>query len=74
MRKAADHLAKTGYRVVDIVKMDEAGTNRLHVEKEETHDPKSLTLRNAQLTKFAALFGLDSYDGMDVGPIDAKEE
>lgn len=41
----------------------------LHVEKEEAHSPESLHERNAQLDALAALHGLDSYDGMDVGPL-----
>jgi hypothetical protein len=41
----------------------------LHVEKEEVHTPASLHERNAQFYALADLHGLDSYDGMDVGPL-----
>ena len=41
----------------------------LHVEKEEIHTPTSLFERNGQFDALAELYGLGSYDGMDVGPI-----
>src|SRR5262245_44562354 len=43
----------------------------LHVEKTETHSPESLNARNMEFYEFAYKHSLDSYDGMDVGPIAA---
>ncbi|TAG46843.1 MAG: ribonuclease E inhibitor RraB [Betaproteobacteria bacterium] len=44
----------------------------LHVEKEEIHSPTSLFERNSQFYALADLHALDSYDGMDVGPIQPR--
>lgn len=43
----------------------------LHVTKVDVHTPESLHQQNARLYAFAAEHGLDSYDGMDVGPVGA---
>jgi hypothetical protein len=62
-----------GYRFVKLFMPDlDKGRDPyffLHVEKEEVHSPATLHARNAELYAFARLHGLDSYDGMDVGPI-----
>jgi len=66
-------LEALGYRYVDLYLPDfEKGEDEfyfLHVEKEETHSPDSLFERNRQLYAFADQHNLDTYDGMDVGPI-----
>ena len=41
----------------------------LHVEKIETHTPKTLDARNDELYIYANDVGIDSYDGMDIGPV-----
>ncbi|MES2505346.1 MAG: ribonuclease E inhibitor RraB [Verrucomicrobiota bacterium] len=76
--KAKDLLVAQGYRFVDIYQLDEADDhgNRpwwLHVEKEEPHTPATLDARNDELYQFAHDQGLDSYDGMDIGPIQSQE-
>ena len=38
--------------------------------KVDTHSVDSLDERNRLLYRFADEYGLDSYDGMDVGPIE----
>lgn len=66
-------LESQGYRYVDmfIPELNEGQDEYffLHVEKEEVHSPQSLFERNAHLYALADLHELDSYDGMDVGPI-----
>ena len=66
-------LEDRGYRFVDIFPAEvDSGQEPflfLHVEKEEVHSPLSLFKRNAEFYALAELHGLDSYDGMDVGPI-----
>ena len=67
-------LVKKGYRFVDIYTDEKQDKNSselwwLHVEKEEVHTPQSLDSRNDELYLIANKLGLDSYDGMDVGPI-----
>lgn len=63
-----------GYSVVGIFQAEKEGENEpdlfyLHVEKAEIHSSKSLDKRNDEFYIFAYQNDLDSYDGMDVGPI-----
>ena len=74
LETAARELAQMGYRVVDIYMSDkEKPTDPdllwLHVERIETHSVATLHKRNIELTEFAKKWLLDSYDGMDVGPV-----
>ena len=74
LEEAAKELNAKGYRVVDIYLSEkEEPTDPdlfwLHVEKIEIHSAKSLDARNNEFFIFAHEFGLDSYDGMDVGPV-----
>lgn len=71
-------LEKQGYHFVSIYLSDKDNPNDpdlwwLHVEKVEVHTPDSLNRRNKALEKFAVEQGLDSYDGMDVGPADVAQ-
>ena len=67
-------LESMGYRVVDLYESDTDDDDEilffLHVEREESHTVESLHARNQELYRFADEFGLDSYDGMDAGPVD----
>ena len=74
LKKAAKKLQELGYKVVDIYLSDKENpkdpdTYWLHVERIEIHTPKTLDKRNNELYMFANEFGIDSYDGMDVGPV-----
>jgi Regulator of ribonuclease activity B len=69
LEKAATHLTAQGYRLVGIHETDDSSTRVLHVEREETHSPQTLFARNQALSEVANQLGLDSYDGMDVGPV-----
>lgn len=66
------HLEGMGYRYVTILK-PESGEGRgvyyLHVERVERHTPWSLHQRNQQLYRLAEQFGVETYDGMDVGEV-----
>ena len=66
-------LAAQAYRFVDLFapELDEGQEEYyfLHVEKEEAHSVESLYERNQHFYALADLHELDSYDGMDVGPI-----
>jgi hypothetical protein len=65
-------LEAKGYRFVDRYEAEQdgkpSGVFMLHVEKVETHTVDSLDTRNGELDALAAKHGLQSYDGMDVGP------
>jgi hypothetical protein len=68
LEQARDYLVAQGYRFVAMFENGEGGTNVLHVERIERHSPDSLHDRNHDFYALADRFGLDSYDGMDVGP------
>jgi len=74
LSSAAPVLENMGYRVVDLFEADSDDDDQslffLHVEREECHTVESLDARNQELYRFADEFGLESYDGMDVGPVD----
>lgn len=65
----AAHLTKLGYSFVSIYETDDRSTHFLHVERVETHTPVSLYENTAQMNALAEQFGVDTYDGMDVGPV-----
>jgi hypothetical protein len=72
LEKAKEILTGKGYKFVDIFISDKEEENEpdtfwLHIEKVETHTPVSLDKRNDEFYIFANDFGLDSYDGMDIG-------
>ncbi len=74
LEKASRTLGEKGYRIVNIYLSDKDDPNEpdkywLHIEKAETHTPESLDKRNNEFYIFAHELGLDSYDGMDVGPV-----
>lgn len=72
LTRAGRALAGLGYRMVEILEPDDDDEDRglffLHVEREERHTVDSLDRRNAELYLLADELGLESYDGMDVGP------
>ena len=77
LQAAKPLLEAQGYRFVDIYLADKESPKDpdlwwLHIEKVEIHTPDSLNQRNMELYKFADDHGLESYDGMDVGPVGTK--
>jgi hypothetical protein len=70
--RAAAILRSEGYRVVDVKKTDPEDDDPelwwLHVERVEVHSVDSLHERNAAFYRLVAQLGLESYDGVDVGP------
>jgi hypothetical protein len=69
LERASQRLTASGYRFVQIYPTDDKSTCVLHVERIEKHTPQTLQTRNGEFEKLAAEFGLESYDGMDVGPV-----
>jgi len=65
----AEHLGRSGYRVVSIYEADDKSTHFLHVARVETHTPQTLHARNEEFERLAGEFDLECYDGMDVGPV-----
>ena len=72
LRRLAETLQDGGYHVVGISPEDDGIASRLHVERVETHTPRSLDRRNQELEALAARFGVEAYDGMDVGPVSGR--
>ena len=69
LAKLAERLQSDDFRLVQIRQASESPVLfQLHVERVETHSPKSLHARNAKLYALAAEYRVQSYDGMDVGP------
>lgn len=68
LERAAEKLGRDGYRVVAIRQAKNRPTQFLHVERLEHHTPDSLHRRNLEFYALAESLGLESYDGMDVGP------
>lgn len=69
----ADHLERLGYEVVGTIDpepTDENPVYYLRVDKVGLHTPKSLHELNQELYGVASQFGVQSYDGMDVGAVD----
>ena len=74
LEQAAPILDEMGYSVKSIYLSDKKSEDKpdlwwLHVEKIETHSVDSLNSTNLMFYEFAEKHGLDSYDGMDVGPV-----
>ena len=77
LQAAKPALESQGYKFVDLYLADKDSPEDpdlwlLHVEKVEIHTPDSLDQRNTTLYKFADDNDLESYDGMDVGPVNAN--
>jgi hypothetical protein len=69
----ADHLETLGYEVagtLDPEASDEMPVYYLRVDRVERHTPQSLHELNQKLYGVARQFGLQDYDGMDVGAAD----
>ena len=72
LKRANAELEALGYRTVNLEKVDGAQIFRLHVERVEIHTPATLNSRNLQFYALAKKHGVESYDGMDVGPAPVK--
>ena len=68
LRSVGADLTAQGYRLVDIVPTRAGDRFRLRVERVEALTPTTLYARDIELETLARKFGVQSYDGMDVGP------
>jgi hypothetical protein len=74
LQPLARKLEEMGYRFVDLYPTDDGSTHVLHVERVERHSPLSLDRRNQELNALAKECGVESYDGMDVGPVSGASQ
>lgn len=74
LQAAAEELESMGFRPVSIYQSEDETHFQLHVEREERHTPASLYVLSQRLSEVAERHGLRSYDGVDVGPIDAETD
>jgi len=71
----ADHLTHLGYEFVGTLDPDANDENPvyfLRMDRVERHSPTSLNELNRQLYGIADQYGVQSYDGMDVGAVDGS--
>lgn len=68
LQSAGTELTAQGYRLADISPTRAGDRFRLRVERVETLTPTALYSRDIELEALARKFGIQSYDGMDVGP------
>lgn len=68
LQAAGADLATQGYRVADISPTRSGDRYRLRVERIEILTPTTLNARDIEFEALARRFGIQSYDGMDVGP------
>ena len=78
LRAAIPHLQSQDYEFVEVFRSEKDEPQDedlwwLHVQRIEVHTVDSLFARNERLYEFASRHGLDSYDGMDVGPTPVVE-
>lgn len=78
LRAAVPDLQHQNYEFVEVFRSEKDNPNDedlwwLHVQRVEIHTVDSLVARNERLSEFASRHGLDSYDGMDVGPAPSVE-
>jgi regulator of RNase E activity RraB len=72
-------LESRGYKFVDLyeAESEEEFSEQLyclHVEKVEQHNIDTLETRMKELRALAEQYGVESYDGMEVGPVDQALE
>jgi len=71
LRGAAAWLAERAYVVEDLGERDD-GTWVMYLAKVEQHTSESLHNRNQAMNRLAEEFGIDLYDGWDVGPVPSR--
>lgn len=72
LKPLADHLQQLGYEARGYLEPDLASANPvyfLRVDRVERHTVDSLDARNGELHELAVRFGVQDYDGMDVGEV-----
>ena len=76
LRRARSLLEREGYRFVEIFPPEPADGEflTLHMERVEVHTAATLKARNLKLCALASELNLQSYDGMDVGPVPTNAE
>lgn len=80
LEKLGDHLDAQGYDFIDIFELGDEATEKptgeylLHIDRVETHTPRSLATRNVEFTKLAEEFAISVYDGWEFGELDGEDD
>lgn len=80
LEKLGHHLEDKGYDFLDIFELGDdttgasTGEYLLHIDKEETHTPKSLAERNVEFSRLAKEYDLASYDGWEFGEVGVYDD
>jgi len=69
LEKLAEGLAHEGYIIVRVALTNDKRTYLSLGEKMEHHNPQTMNDRNSKFNKLAEKYEIESYDGMDVGPL-----
>lgn len=80
LEKLGDHLESKGYDFIDIFELGDEETEQptgeylLHIDRVETHTPRSLAERNVEFSKLAEKFEISVYDGWEFGELEGEDE
>jgi hypothetical protein len=76
LTRLGSYLESEGYEPIGFLEADEEDedpdTIYLRVDMQELHSVESLHQRNQEFLALVAEYGLASYEGMDVGPLDSE--
>ncbi|MCL1080101.1 ribonuclease E inhibitor RraB [Parashewanella spongiae] len=78
LTKFGSYLESDGYEPIGFIEAEEDDENPeliyLRVDKEELHTVESLDVLNVKLYGLVKEYDIESYEGMDVGPVDEPVE
>lgn len=80
LEKLGEHLDSQGYDFIDIFELgddeteESTGEYLLHIDRVETHTPRSLAERNVEFEKLREQFGVQIYDGWEFGELEGEDD
>ncbi len=80
LEKLGDHLESKGFDFIDIFELGDEETETptgeylLHIDKVETHTPRSLAQRNVEFSKLAEEYNVAVYDGWEFGELEGEDD
>ena len=80
LEKLGDYLEAKGFDFIDIFELGDeekeqpTGEYLLHIDKVETHTPRSLAERNVEFSKLAEEYNVAVYDGWEFGELEGEDD
>lgn len=80
LEKLGAHLGEKGFDFIDIYELGDEETDKptgeylLHIDKVETHTPRTLAERNVEFSRLAEEFQVAVYDGWEFGELEGEED